>query len=57
MFHHRPQLSLPALVLLMTGTACLADVRVVDSPATTTRNNHYVGNREPLAPSNFSITP
>jgi hypothetical protein len=41
----------------MTGTACLADVRVVDSPATTTRNNHYVGNREPLAPSNFSITP
>ena len=63
MFHHRPQLSLPVFVLLMTGTACLADVRVVDSPATATRNNHYVGNREPLAPSPFvklpigSITP
>jgi len=34
----------------MTSTA-LADIRVVDTPATATRNSHYVSNREPLAPN------
>ncbi len=42
MFWHCTRLTLPTLILLMSGTACLADVQVVDTPATATRNSHYV---------------
>ena len=51
MFHHLTRLTLATLILLMFATACLADVRVVDAPATATRNSHYLSNREPLAAS------
>ncbi|MGO9114805.1 MAG: hypothetical protein ACLP9L_36780, partial [Thermoguttaceae bacterium] len=43
--------TLSALILLAFCAACLADVRVVDLPATATRNSHYVNNRDPLAAS------
>ena len=57
MFWHCTRLTLPTLILLMSGTACLADVQVVDTPATTTRNSHYVSNRAPLATSSLVKLP
>jgi len=57
MYRRCAQLTLPTLVLLLTGTACLADVRVVDTPGTATHNNNYVTNREPLAASPFVKLP
>ena len=45
MFWHRTQLMLSTISFLMTGTACLAEVRVMDLPATATHNSHYVSNR------------
>ena len=53
MFWHRTRLTLPTLFLLMSGTACLADVQVVDTPATATRNSHYVSNRARWRPARW----
>ncbi len=51
MFRQHTRSTLPAFVFLIAATPCLAEVRVVDTPATTTRNSHYASNRQPLAPS------
>ncbi len=58
MFLHRSRLIPTAIVLLLAGSACLADeVRVVDMPPTASRNSNYAGNRQPLAPSPFVKLP
>jgi hypothetical protein len=55
--------SLAAICLFAVAASAVADVGVVATPPTTTRNAQYLGNREPLAPSPFiklpigSITP
>ena len=51
------RLTLPSFILFATATACWADVRVVDTPATATRNSNYVSNREPLLRSSFIKLP
>ena len=58
MFCHCTRSILPTCIfLLLTATVCLAEVRVVDTPATATSNSNYVGNRVPLLPSSFVKLP
>ena len=57
MFWHRTPLILSAFLLSLAATTCLAEVRVVDTPATATCNSNYVSNREPLLPSYFIKLP
>ena len=57
MFHRPIQISLTAIYSLAVAASAIADVSVVATPRTTTRNAHYLGNREPLAPSPFVKLP
>jgi hypothetical protein len=55
--YSRKRLALLTLATLLTGMGAAADVRVVDAPATASRNSNYVSNRQPLAASPFIKLP
>jgi hypothetical protein len=57
MFHRSIRTSCTAAILLAIAASTIAEDRVVANPPTTSRNAHYVGNREPLAPNPFVKLP
>jgi hypothetical protein len=56
-FRRLIRIFLATFYLFAMPVFCVADASVVAVPQTTTRNTHYLGNREPLGPSPFVKLP